>query len=119
MPTATEPFTALGAGNGFPYCFNQDSEKRDITDFHEWVTLGGYKKGDTGGASDVQIETSRRRAMALFWNAYKLNGVAQAKRNRASGTNYDETLTSTSMEEDYRITFISSVTRQLFLGVLA
>ena len=105
MPTA-DPFTALGNGDGFPSGGNRQADKKDITDFHQWVTLGGYKKGDTGGVSDAQIKTSRRRAMALFWNAYKINGKAQAKRDRTTGTNYDQTVTSASMEEDYRYTFI-------------
>jgi hypothetical protein len=107
MPTATA-FTALGVGNGFTSCFNSFGQKYDITDFHEWVTLGGYKKGDTGGVSAAQIDTSRRRAMALYWNAYKLTGVAQSKRDRSFGTNYDQTITSTSMEDDYIYTFINT-----------
>tara|TARA_R110000796_G_scaffold233099_1_gene351564 strand:- start:26 stop:850 length:825 start_codon:yes stop_codon:yes gene_type:complete len=104
MPTA-DPFTALVC-DGFPLGGSRRLDKIDVTDMHQWVTLGGYKKGDTGGASDAQIITSRRRAMALFWNAYKINGVAQAKRDRTTGTNYDQTVTSASMEEDYRYTFI-------------
>ena len=107
MPTATE-FTALGAGNGFPFCFSRFGEKKDITGFHQWTTLGGYKKGDAGGVSDEQIATSRRRAMALYWNAYKLTGVAQSKRDRSFGTNYDQTITSTSMEDDYIYTLINT-----------
>ena len=106
MPTAT-PFTALGNGDGFPSGGNRQVDKMDITGFYQWVTLGGYKKGDAGGVTDAQIATSRRRAMALFWNAYKINGVAQAKRDRATGTNYDQTVTSASMEEDYRYTYIN------------
>lgn len=107
MPDATK-FMSDEVGNGFPFFLNLSSQRKDITASHQWVTLGGYKKGDEDGVTDAQIATSRRRAMALYWNAYKLTGVAQSKRVRSFGTNYDQTLTSTSMEDDYINTSINT-----------
>ena len=63
MPTAT-PFTALGAGNGFPFC----PVKRNVSVYDYWVTLGGYKKTDTGGPTQAQVDLSLKNAMQLFWN---------------------------------------------------
>ena len=68
MPTAI-PFTALGTGNGFPYCLI----KSDISSFDHWVTLGGYKKTDAGGVTQEQINLSFQTAMNLFWNTYRFN----------------------------------------------
>jgi len=68
MPTAI-PFTALGTGNGFPYCLI----KSDISSFDHWVTLGGYKKTDAGGVTQEQIHNSFVTAMNLYWNTYALH----------------------------------------------
>jgi len=75
MPTATN-FTAFGKGNGFPFCV----PKVDVTDqpsgstagTGDWVTLGGYGKGDTGSVTQAQINLSLSRAMKIYWN---LNGL--------------------------------------------
>ena len=63
MPTAT-PFTALGRGNGFSFCPN----KVDVSGYDYWVTLGGYKKTDTGDPTQAQVNLSLKNAMQLFWN---------------------------------------------------
>ena len=63
MPTAT-PFTALGRGNGFSFCPN----KVDVSGYDYWVTLGGYKKTDTGDPTQAQVDLSLKNAMQLFWN---------------------------------------------------
>lgn len=68
MPVATS-FTALGTGNGFPYCLI----KSDISSFDHWVTLGGYKKTDAGGVTQEQIHNSFVTAMNLYWNTYALH----------------------------------------------
>lgn len=61
MPTAT-PFTALGKGNGFPFCVNEV----DVSSYADWVTLGGTRKG--GSPSQGEINLSLENAMKLFWN---------------------------------------------------
>ena len=68
MPVA-DKFTALGAGNGFPYCV----VGVDVGFAEKWTTLSGYNHNSTGAVTPEQIEESRRLAMAVFWNAYKLN----------------------------------------------
>ena len=61
MPTAT-PFTALGAGNGFPYCLS----KVDVSGSDYWTTLGGTQKGET--ATESQKNLSIVNAMKIVWN---------------------------------------------------
>ena len=68
MPTATS-FTALGKGNGFPFC----PGKVDVSGFDHWVTLAGYSKTNAAAGSSVtetQIKTSLERCMKLFWNLH-------------------------------------------------
>lgn len=60
MPTATS-FTALGRGNGFPFC----PFKVDVSGYDNWVTLGGVS---SGSASSAEINTSLARCMKLYWN---------------------------------------------------
>ena len=69
MPTA-ESFTALGVGNGFPAC----PRSYNVEDYSEWITLGGFKKGDSGSPTAQQIMDSRNNAMHLFWNLYDVTG---------------------------------------------
>lgn len=61
MPTAT-PFTALGAGNGFPFCI----AKIDVSSSTDWITLGGTQKGSS--PTQATIDLSLSNAMKLFWN---------------------------------------------------
>ena len=72
MPTAT-PFTALGRGNGFPFCptrVNVSSlPSNDI-----WTTLSGWNSSSIGTPSQASIDESRRLAMKLFWNGYSISG---------------------------------------------
>tara|TARA_B100001063_G_scaffold229510_1_gene241780 strand:- start:425 stop:1159 length:735 start_codon:yes stop_codon:yes gene_type:complete len=63
MPTATA-FTALGAGNGFPKCLS----KRDVSIYDYWITLGGFKKGDSGSPTTQQVNNSYNTALKLYWN---------------------------------------------------
>ena len=66
MPTAT-PFTALGKGNGFPFCL----DKLDVSEYDYWTTLGGYKKTDESDeVTQAQINLSLKNAMKVFWNFY-------------------------------------------------
>ena len=66
MPTAT-PFTALGRGNGFPFCV---TIKRDVSAFFKWTTLGGTQKGSS--PSNSEIQTSLANAVKIFWNTNQL-----------------------------------------------
>tara|TARA_R110000824_G_C15051322_1_gene661466 strand:+ start:56 stop:952 length:897 start_codon:yes stop_codon:yes gene_type:complete len=66
MPTATQ-FTALGRGNGFPFC----PEKVNVSTYTNWITLGGVS---SGSASEAQINESLKNAMKLWWNLHSLTG---------------------------------------------
>lgn len=69
MPTA-DTFTALGAGNGFPV----RARSFNVEGYSEWMTLGGFKKGDSGSPTAQQIADSRANAMKIFWNLYDVTG---------------------------------------------
>ena len=74
MPTAT-PFTALGRGNGFPFCVTR---KIDVSAKEKWTTLGGTQKGSS--PSNSEIQTSLANAVKIFWNTNELLGsVASSK----------------------------------------
>jgi len=77
MPTAT-PFKAIGKGNGFPFCLETVDvlDRGDGNPYDHWVTLGGFKKTDTGSPTQSQIDTSLQNAMKLFWNAHQITGTA-------------------------------------------
>jgi len=66
MPEAT-PFTALGVGNGFPFCPN----KFNVSDYDYWTTLSGVNK-DNPETSDSLIAESRRLGMKIYWNLYSM-----------------------------------------------
>jgi len=76
MPTATS-FTALGRGNGFPFCAPKVDLTSGITSSTDgsvgpadfWVTLGGVSSGT---ASQAQIDLSLNNAMKLYWNQYSI-----------------------------------------------
>ena len=67
MPIA-DSFTALGRGNGFPFC----ATKKDVSVFDNWITLGGVS---SGSASRSQINESLRNAMKLWWNLNSITGT--------------------------------------------
>lgn len=73
MSLATS-FSTKGRRNGFPFCPNSVN----VDSFYDYMTLGGYRKGDTGGASASQINDSLVGAMELFWNSYELDADASA-----------------------------------------
>lgn len=83
MPEA-EPFTALGRGNGFPFC----PERVDVDDFDDWITLGGYRKGDAGSPTAEQINDSLIAAMKFYWmmSAVKFSASASASASSPSTT---------------------------------
>lgn len=85
MPTA-EPFTALGAGNGFPFC----PTRVDVEDYDYWITLGGFKKTDGGSPSPAQINLSLTNAMKLFWNGYAINGTVSTAQTLVSSVNLND-----------------------------
>lgn len=74
MP-AVNSFSALGVGNGFPFC----PDKVDVTNISikKWTTAGGYNSNSTGAVTDLQLSESKRLAMLWFWNSYRLNGHAR------------------------------------------
>ena len=63
MTTTATPFTALGAGNGFPFC----PDKVNVFAYDHWTTLGGVDKSNPATSQEL-IEKSRKAAMALYWN---------------------------------------------------
>ena len=73
MPTAT-PFTALGAGNGFPFCPPKVNvaDRGDGSPYDYWTTLSGVSK-DSPVASDALIAESLQLGMKLFWNLNEIN----------------------------------------------
>ena len=78
MPTATS-FTALGRGNGFPFCVTR---KIDVSSKEKWTTLGGTQKGSS--PTDAEIQTSLANAVKIFWNTNELLGsVASSKTSTA------------------------------------
>jgi hypothetical protein len=72
MPTA-DPFTALGAGNGFPSCLT----KVHVDDYDHWTTLSGVNK-DSPATSDALIRESLKLAMMIYWNIASVNCEAKA-----------------------------------------
>jgi hypothetical protein len=101
MPTAT-PFTALGRGNGFPFCIfpiNVNISPNGNPYTH-WITLGGTKKG---GSSPTQseIDLSFANAMKLWWN---YNG-------HTVSLNTYTNLTIDVDEEEYRLPSQGSLTK--------
>ena len=99
MPTAT-PFTALGRGNGFSFCPN----KVDVSGYDYWVTLGGYKKTDTGDPTQAQVDLSLKNAMQLFWN---LDGWTGLLSFAGASDPYRE-ITSLSMKNGDYYTFYAN-----------
>lgn len=69
------PFQMLG---WFPFCLEKVNVNSNPDDngnpFGEWITLGGYAKGDIGGVSSGQITLSLQNAMKLYWNRYSVSG---------------------------------------------
>ncbi len=66
MPTA-DSFTALGRGNGFPFCVTR---KIDVSAKHRWTTLGGTQKGSA--PTDAEIQLSFVNSVKIFWNFNEL-----------------------------------------------
>ena len=74
MPTA-DSFTALGKGNGFPFCVTR---KINVSSKEKWTTLGGTQKGSS--PTNAEIQTSLANAVKIFWNTNELLGsVASSK----------------------------------------
>tara|TARA_R110000803_G_C11979749_1_gene320610 strand:+ start:2055 stop:2774 length:720 start_codon:yes stop_codon:yes gene_type:complete len=72
MPTAT-PFTALGEGNGFPFC----PARVDVDTFDYWTTFSGFNKNSTGSPSEQDIFDSLTLGMKLFWNLHEMSATAE------------------------------------------
>jgi hypothetical protein len=92
MPTATS-FTALGAGNGFPFCV----PKNDVSGYDNWITLGGTAKGSA--PTDSEIALSLTNAMELWWNYYSATGSFSASFSVSSNNqNASGSVTHTNKE---------------------
>jgi hypothetical protein len=70
--STTQEFFASGAGNGFSHCL----DRVDVSDYDYWITLGGYKKGDTDPVTEAQIAASFLNAYKMFWLMSKITGEA-------------------------------------------
>lgn len=91
MPEA-ERFTTLGRGNGFPFC----TQRVDVDDAFRFLTLGGYN-----GEGTPDIELSRRNAMKLYWNSYKLEANAATTFDTIDVSVSDVILQNVSGGSDY------------------
>ena len=96
MPTA-DSFTALGRGNGFPFC----ASRVDVSSFDFWVTLGGYAKTSSGNVTQDQINNSRINAMKLFWNVNSLTVASTVGDNTTIDRPYSSTRTFDFENGDY------------------
>ena len=67
MPIST-PFTALGKGNGFPFCVTNKINVSFAS--YDWITLGGTRKGNN--PTKAEIQTSFVNAVKIFWNTNEL-----------------------------------------------
>lgn len=93
MPTA-DSFTALGRGNGFPFC----PTNVDVSGFDHWVTLAGYSKTNADAGSSVtetQIKTSLERCMELYWNTELVKTSVDAE---ASNSFFSEEINTQDFE---------------------
>lgn len=80
MPApSTNAFTVIGA---FPFC----APEVDVSIYDYWITLGGFKKGDSGSPSAAQLDDSEIKAMWLYRRLYALN------------TSYDDNGTAETLE---------------------
>jgi len=93
MPTASA-FTALGAGNGFPFC----PSRVDVTDaegggnyaWEMWSTIDGYNKDSTEDRTVAGIIESKRLAMLYIWNTYQLTGEVVVSSDSVSNVNSED-----------------------------
>lgn len=81
MPEA-EPFAALGAGNGFPFCFSEG-------------TFGNSRKLNVSNEDNV-CPLTLSQAMNIWWNAYQFNYTANA--SRSGGGSLDGTVSQSAVE---------------------
>lgn len=102
MPV-TSPFRVLGRGNGFPFC----AINVDVSSYDNWVTLGGFGKGDNGFPTSEQINNSLINAMKLLWNTYDLTATS----NTATSSDADSS-TATNVVIRETPTDITSVPRE-------
>jgi len=110
MPTAT-PFTALGAGNGFPFCPTGYEDlfgdfvypsRVNVDDYSVWTTLGGYNSSSAGNVTEAQIELSRVRAMQLYWNLHEVACELTAVNEGNTNQPYSESITNVSTTDEPR-----------------
>lgn len=106
MPEAT-PFTALGAGNGFPFCLS----KIDVLatgvglPFSKWTTLSGVSS-DNPEPTQALIDESLILAMKLFWNTAS---VTASFSTRIESDSDSRTITATPAEVPVERVCVSSI----------
>jgi hypothetical protein len=82
MPTA-DSFTALGRGNGFPFC-HTNIHQIDISSSYysnsKWTTLSGVNSDNynsfDGATLSQKVDSSRDMAMHIYWNKIMSNGLS-------------------------------------------
>lgn len=91
MPTA-DSFTALGAGNGFPFCHTSITRvdiSNSLYSNYKWTTLSGVNSDNYNSFDDAtlsqKVDSSRDMAMRIYWNKFKSNGL-----NASSSGSYKE-----------------------------
>ena len=109
MPTATA-FKALGLHNGFPFSLETIDvlDRGDGSPYDYWVTLGGFKKTDSGLPTQTQINLSLQNAMKLFWNGYKINGTASLDSSYNTASVTDSRNPNTTQLEPFERISLSS-----------
>lgn len=85
--TTANKFTALGRGNGLPFCMtsavsagSQQDGKIDISGYQDWATLGGNKK--VGGSFNYANEL--KAIMKLYWNLEQITGNVNSTFSKTS-----------------------------------
>ena len=96
MPTATS-FTALGAGNGFPFCPSKVNvaDRGDGSPYEYWTTLSGWSKVSTpanDAAKATSIDESLTLAMKIFWNYNGLSALDEYTVEGGSSSSYTSTI---------------------------
>jgi hypothetical protein len=85
MPTA-DSFTALGMGNGFPFC----PPKVDVSSYDLWSTIDGYNKSTVGVRTASGIIESRRLSMLYIWNTYQITGAVTVSSDTLANVNSED-----------------------------
>jgi hypothetical protein len=89
MSELAEPFTALGVGNGFPFCVQKVNVS--LSSVEDWITFSGVSK-TSPTTTPALIAESLKLAMQWFWNAYSINVFMKSAIVNSNNPNNDFTL---------------------------